>query len=88
VDVDEASIRGVIVMNTPGANTIATAEHTMALLLAMCRNVARHTAASRRPLGPQKVYGRSALPQTIGIIGLGELARGWPHTARDLGCRL
>jgi D-3-phosphoglycerate dehydrogenase len=39
IDVGAASVRGVIVTNTPGANTIATAEHTMALLLALCRHV-------------------------------------------------
>ena len=39
IDVDTASVRGVIVMNTPGANTVATVEHTMALLLALVRHV-------------------------------------------------
>jgi D-3-phosphoglycerate dehydrogenase len=39
VDIDAASLRGVIVMNTPGANTVATAEHAVALLLALCRHV-------------------------------------------------
>ena len=45
IDVNTASIRGIIVMNTPGANTVATAEHTMALLLALCRHVPQaHTS--------------------------------------------
>src|SRR5258708_27195277 len=39
IDVEAATARGVIVMNTPGANSVATAEYTLALMLAMCRQV-------------------------------------------------
>src|SRR6476660_8163745 len=40
IDVPAATRRGVVVMNTPGGNTVSTAEHTMALMLALSRNVA------------------------------------------------
>ena len=39
IDVEAATLRGIIVMNTPGANTIAVAEHTIGLLLALARNL-------------------------------------------------
>ena len=39
IDVSAATRRGIIVMNTPGGNTISAAEHTMALMLSMCRNI-------------------------------------------------
>jgi D-3-phosphoglycerate dehydrogenase len=51
VDIDAASLHGVIVMNTPGANATATAEHTMAMLLALVRINARGR------MGPQPVCG-------------------------------
>ena len=41
IDVAAATRRGIVVMNTPGGNTISTAEHTMALLLSLARNVPR-----------------------------------------------
>ena len=44
IDIPAASDAGVVVMNTPGGNTLSAAEHTCALILAMCRNLAnRHT---------------------------------------------
>ena len=51
IDVPAASIRGIIVMNTPGANTIATAEHTMSLLLALCRHVPQAYARLKQEIG-------------------------------------
>ena len=39
VDVDAATRRGVIVMNTPGGNTISTAEHTFSMMMALARNI-------------------------------------------------
>jgi D-3-phosphoglycerate dehydrogenase len=74
VDVDEASMRGVIVMNTPGANTIATAEHTMALLTAMCRNVGQAYRSLKKGRWDRKKYmGIQLYRKTIGIIGLGRI---------------
>jgi len=74
VDVDDASMRGVIVMNTPGANTIATAEHTMALLLAMCRNVGQAYSSLKDGKWDRKKYmGTQLYRKTIGIIGMGRI---------------
>ena len=41
IDVAAATRRGIVVMNTPGGNTVSTAEHTMALMLSLARNVPR-----------------------------------------------
>jgi len=74
VDVDEASMRGVIVMNTPGANTMATAEHTMALLLAMCRNVGQAYSSLKEGKWDRKKYmGTQLYRKTMGIIGMGRI---------------
>src|SRR3970040_1564681 len=47
IDVDDATRKGIIVMNTPGGNTISTAEHTMALMVSMCRNIAQANQSMR-----------------------------------------
>ena len=74
VDVDAASLRGVIVMNTPGANTIATAEHTVALLLALCRHVPQADASLRAGEWARSEFlGVQLYGKTLGIVGLGRV---------------
>jgi D-3-phosphoglycerate dehydrogenase len=76
VDVDAATRRGIVCMNTPGGNTIAAAEHTMALLLAVARQVPQAHAHlrggkwEREPFLGVEIYGK-----TLGIIGLGRIGR-------------
>jgi len=74
VDIDAASLRGVIVMNTPGANTIATAEHTVALLLALCRHVPQANASLRAGEWARSEFlGVQLYGKTLGIVGLGRV---------------
>jgi len=74
IDVNAASMRGIIVMNTPGANTVATAEHTMALLLALCRHVPQaHTSLKAGQWDRKKYTGIELYRKTIGIIGMGRI---------------
>lgn len=81
VDIDAASLRGVIVMNTPGANTIATAEHTMALLLALCRHVPQAEASLRAgQWARSRFLGVQLYRKTLGIVGLGRVGA---HVARQ-----
>lgn len=74
VDVDYASSRGVIVVNAPFGNTNSAAEHTMALLLAFCRNVTKANASlksgewKRAPFTGHELKGKTA-----GVIGLGKV---------------
>ncbi len=74
VDVDYASSRGVIVVNAPFGNTNSAAEHTMALLLAVCRNVTKANSSlksgewKRGPFTGVELKGKTA-----GIIGLGKV---------------
>jgi D-3-phosphoglycerate dehydrogenase len=74
VDVDYASSRGVIVVNAPFGNTNSAAEHTMALLLAACRNVTTANASlkagewKRAPFTGIELKGKVA-----GVIGLGKV---------------
>ncbi len=74
VDVPAASRRGIIVMNTPGGNTLSTAEHTMALLLSLSRNVYLACKSLKEGKWDRKSFvGTQLAGKTIGIIGLGRI---------------
>lgn len=74
VDIDAASLRGVIVMNTPGANTVATAEHAMAMLLALCRHVPQADVSMRGGEWTRSQFtGVQLYRKTLGIVGLGRI---------------
>jgi D-3-phosphoglycerate dehydrogenase len=86
VDVDAASLRGVIVMNTPGVNTVATAEHTMALLLALCRHVPQADASLRAGEWKRsKFVGVQLYRKTLGIVGLGRIGARVAQRAQAFG---
>jgi D-3-phosphoglycerate dehydrogenase / 2-oxoglutarate reductase len=76
VDVEAATRRGIVVVNAPEANTIAAAEHTIALLLALCRNVPQAHASltggewARSRFGGAELYGK-----TLGVIGFGRIGQ-------------
>ena len=74
VDVEAAARRGIVVTNTPGANTSAVAEHTIALLLAALRGI---PAADRRVRhGDWSAwYTRELSALTVGVVGLGRIGR-------------
>lgn len=74
VDVDAATRHGILVMNTPGANTLAATEMTMALLLALCRRVPGANASIKRGEWTRsKFVGTELNGKTLGIIGLGRI---------------
>src|SRR3990170_4275435 len=76
IDVDAATRRGVIVMNTPGGNTISTAEHTLSLLFALARNIPQADASLRGGKWErEKFIGVELYGKTAGIIGLGKVGR-------------
>ncbi len=74
IDVDAATRRGIIVMNTPGGNTISTAEHTMSMMLALARNIPHaHQSVVSGKWERKKFVGTELYGKTIGIIGLGKV---------------
>jgi D-3-phosphoglycerate dehydrogenase len=74
VDVAAASARGILVMNTPGGNTITTAEHAVSLLLALARKVPQATASMKSgEWEKDKFMGVEVYQKTLGIIGLGRI---------------
>lgn len=76
VDIEAATKRGIIVANAPEANSIAAAEHTMALILALCRNVPQAQASlaagewERSRFKGAELYGK-----TLGVLGFGRIGQ-------------
>lgn len=86
IDVRAATLAGVIVMNTPAANSIATAEQTLALMLAL----SRHTAAAHASLGQGEwrrndFVGVQLYGKTLGIIGIGRIGQLVARRAQSFG---
>jgi D-3-phosphoglycerate dehydrogenase len=74
VDVKEATRKGILVMNTPGGNTLSAAEHTMALMLAMSRHVVPACVSLKSGAWDRKKYEGSQLNgKVLGVIGLGRI---------------
>jgi D-3-phosphoglycerate dehydrogenase len=74
IDLDAATERGVIVVNAPQGNTIAAAEHTLALLMALARHLPQADASMRSGKWDRKDYlGTEIRGKTLGIVGLGKI---------------
>ncbi|WP_418377984.1 phosphoglycerate dehydrogenase [Acidaminococcus sp.] len=74
IDLDGATKRGIIVVNTPEANIISAAEHTIGLLLASCRNTVRANKMLEEGIWERKdLKGSELYHKTLGIIGLGRI---------------
>ena len=76
IDKDAATRQGIVVMNTPAGNTVSTAEHTFALILALSRNVAAADASLRQHRWERnKFMGVQLAGKTLGIVGLGRIGQ-------------
>lgn len=74
IDVAAATKKGVIVLNSPEGNTIAAAEHTFAMMLALARNIPNAVATMREgKWDRQKFVGSELYGKTLGVIGLGKI---------------
>src|SRR4029453_3892531 len=76
VDVEAATKRGIVVANAPEANSIAAAEHTMGLMLALCRNIPQaHASLAGGGWDRGKFKGTELYGKTLGVLGLGRIAQ-------------
>ena len=86
IDVAAATARGIVVMNAPDGNTVTTAEHTMALLIALARRVPQaNTSLKSGGWDRKKFIGVELQGKTLGIIGLGRIGRAVATRARAFG---
>ncbi len=89
VDVDAATKKGIIVVNAPGGNTISAAEHTIAMMLALARNIPQAHASVRRGEWNRKKYtGVEVYNKTLGIIGLGRIGTEVAKRMKAFGMRI
>lgn len=89
VDIPAATKRGIVVMNTPGGNVITTAEHAIAMMLSLTRNVPQATASLRQGLWNKKyLQGREIFDKTLGVIGFGKIGSIVADRARGLKMRV
>lgn len=76
IDVEVATSRGILVVNSPEGNTMAAAELTVAMLLALARNIPQADQSLRAGKWDRKKYmGSEVYAKTIGVIGLGKIGR-------------
>jgi D-3-phosphoglycerate dehydrogenase len=89
VDIDAATKRGVIVMNTPGGNTISTAEHAFSLLVSIARAVPQADASVKAGKWDRKRYeGVELYNKTLGILGMGRIGTEIARRAIAFGMRV
>jgi len=89
VDRQAATKKGIIVMNTPGGNTISTAEHTMSLIVSLSRNIAQADASMKSGAWDRKKFmGVELYGKVLGIIGLGRIGNEVAKRAISFGMKI
>jgi D-3-phosphoglycerate dehydrogenase / 2-oxoglutarate reductase len=89
IDVDAATARGIVVVNAPGGNAVAAAEHALALMFALVRRVAAADASMKRGEWLRGAYVGSELTgKTLGLVGLGRVGSEVARRALGLDMRV
>ena len=89
VDTEAATERGVMVVNAPQSNTLSTAEHTMAMLLAQARNIPQASAALKAGRWERSKWtGVELADKTLGIIGFGRIGTLVAQRANAFGMKV
>jgi D-3-phosphoglycerate dehydrogenase / 2-oxoglutarate reductase len=89
IDVAAATRKGIVVMNTPGGNTVSTAEHTIALLMALARMTPTADASVKAGKWERsKFIGCQLAGKTLGVVGLGRIGREVARRAAGLDMKV
>ncbi len=89
IDVKAATERGIVVMNAPDGNTITTAEHTIAILISLARNVPQaHSKLQAGTWDKKSFVGVELYEKTLGIIGLGRIGQHVAKIAKGFGMNI
>ena len=89
VDLEAATQKGVIVMNTPAGNTISTAEHTFSMILALSRNIPQASSSTKKGEWKRsKFMGVELYGKTLGIAGFGRIGSEVAKRALSFGMRI
>lgn len=86
VNIPAASKRGIVVMNTPGGNTVTTAEHAVSMLMSLARNVPQADHSMKQGKWEKKKFsGTEIFNKTLGVVGLGKIGSVVADRAMGLG---
>ena len=89
IDLEAATVAGVIVVNAPSSNTISAAEHTMAMMLSVARHVPQaHASLAGGEWNRRKFLGMELRGKTLGIVGLGRIGSEVAHRAMAFDMRV
>jgi D-3-phosphoglycerate dehydrogenase len=89
VDIPAATKRGVVVMNTPTGNVITTAEHAIAMMMSLTRNIPQGTVSLKKGRwDKKKLQGREVFNKTLGVIGFGKIGSIVADRAKGLRMRV
>lgn len=89
VDVNAATRHGIVVVNSPEGNTIAAAEHAIAMMLALSRYIPDANASVKRDEWDRKSFiGAEVYKKTLGVVGLGKIGSHVATAAKAMGMRL
>jgi D-3-phosphoglycerate dehydrogenase len=89
IDVAAATRKGIVVMNTPGGNTVSTAEHTITLLMALARHIPAADASLHAGKWERaKLVGTQLAGKTLGVVGLGRVGREVARRAAGLDMKV
>lgn len=89
VDLEAATQKGIIVMNTPGGNTISTAEHTMSMILALSRNIPQAAASTKKGEWKRsKFMGVELYGKILGVVGFGRIGKEVAKRCQSFGMNI
>ena len=89
VDVNAATRQGIVVVNSPEGNTIAAAEHAIAMMLALSRHIPDANASVKRGEWDRKTFvGTEVYKKTLGVVGLGKIGSHVATAAKAMGMKL
>lgn len=89
VDIPAATKRGIVVMNTPGGNSVTTAEHSLSMMMALARNIPQAHASMKAGKWEKKKFGGTEVyNKVLGVVGLGKVGSIVADRAHGLGMRV
>src|SRR5208337_3271961 len=89
VDTDAATDKGIIVINSPEGNTVAAAEHTIAMMLAMARHIpAADVSIKTGKWERSSLTGKEIFNKTLGVVGFGKIGSRVACTANSMGMKV
>lgn len=89
IDIDSATLKGILVINAPDGNTISATEHSIAMILAMARNIPQaHQSLNSGEWNRKAFRGTELYNKTLGVIGAGRIGLGVAKRAQSFGMNI